>query len=338
MDEERGMGRNVSGDGATAKMSRMSRGVKRIGPASIVAIFVGLFATGCMTTGGRGVKRDLPDFDKLWNYADPAATEAKFRALLPAAEKSGDDSYHAQLLTQLARTQGLQGRYDDAMATLGRAATVMRNDDSLAYVRELLERGRVLNSSGDPTTAMRSFTSAWKLAESEHHWRYAIDAVHMMGIAAATPQEQIEWNRRGIEMVEQHPDQKGWLHALYNNLGESYAKAGDYRSALDAFEKLAAINGNDMYTMKDQARVLRLMGRVGRATEIIRPIHEQLERDGKPDGWISEEYAECLLAAGRADEATPHFRVAHDLLSADAWVLKSEPAKLERLRRLAGER
>ena len=280
---------------------------------------------------------ELPDFDKMWNYADPAATEAKFRELLPAAEKSGDDSYHAQLLTQIARTQGLQGRYDQAIETLNHASAVTRDDDSLAHVRNFLERGRVFNSNGDPTTAMRLFTEAYKWAEPEHYWRYAIDAVHMMGIAATTPQEQIEWNLRGIEMVERHPDQKGWLHALYNNLGESYAKAADHRSALDAFEKLAAIDGNDMYTMKDQARLLRLMGRVGRATEIIRPIHEQLERDGKPDGWISEEYAECLLAAGRADEATPHFKVAYALLKDDAWVRKHDPAKLDRLRGFAGQ-
>ena len=72
-----------------------------------------------------------------------------------------------------------------------------------------------------------------------------------------------------------------------------------------------------------------------RAAEVIRPIHERLEREGKRDGWISEEYAECLLAAGRADEATPHFRVAYELLKDDSWVLKNEPAKLPRLRRLA---
>ena len=282
------------------------------------------------------MKQELPDFDKMWDYNDAAATEAKFREILPAAKESGDVSYHAQLLTQIARAQGLQGRYEQAIATLNEASGITRDEMTLAYARNFLERGRVFNSSGDPTTAMRLFTEAYMWAESDDYWKHAIDAVHMMGIAAATPQEQIEWNLRGIEMVAQHPEQKGWLHALYNNLGESYAKAGQHGEALNAFEKLAAINGNDIYTMKDQARMLRLTGRTGRAMEIIRPIHERLEGDGKPDGWICEEYAECLLAGGRADEAAPHFRVAHDLLKDDPWVRKNEPAKLERLRRLAG--
>ena len=316
----------------------MSRRVKPIAVTPIIATFVGLVIAGCTVTGGRDVTQSLPDFDKMWDYNDPAATERKFRELLPAAEKSGNDSYLAQLLTQIARAQGLQGRYDDAIATLDQALDVTRDDDSLAYVRNLLERGRVFNSSGDPARAMPLFMQAFKWAEAEHYTRYAIDAVHMMGIAAATPREQIEWNLRGLEMVAQHPDQQRWLNALYNNIGESYARAGQYRDALGAFERLAAINANDMYTMKDQARMLRLLGRVGRAMEIIRPVHERLEADGKPDGWISEEYAECMLAAGRADEATPHFKVAYALLKDDAWVIKNDPAKLERLRGFANAR
>jgi tetratricopeptide (TPR) repeat protein len=302
-----------------------------------MAILMGLFIAGCMVTGGRDVKQELPDFDKMWDYSDPAATEKKFHVLMPAAERAGDVSYRAQLLTQIARTQGLQDRFDDAHATLDSVEKMLNNDVQLARVRCLLERGRVFNSSGHPDTAMPLFEHAWKLAERDDQWRYAIDAVHMLGIAAPTPREQIAWNLRAIEMVDQHPDQKRWLHALYNNLGESCAKAGEYAQALDAFERLAAINGTDMYTMKDQARMLRLMGKIDRATAIVRPIHERLEAEGKPDGWISEEYAECLLAAGRADEATPHFKTAYALLKDDAWVLKNEPAKLDRLRGLASE-
>jgi hypothetical protein len=72
-------------------------------------------------------------------------------------------------------------------------------------------------------------------------------------------------------------------------------------------------------------------GRVDRAAEVIRPIHERLARSGKhDDGWISEDYAECLLAADRDAEATPHFKVAYELV-------KNEPAKLQRLRSLTGE-
>jgi tetratricopeptide (TPR) repeat protein len=321
----------VCASSGTAKMSRMSRRVKPIEPAPIMAILIGLFIAGCMVTGGCDVKQDLPDFDKMWDYGDPAATETNFRELLPAAEKSGDISYHAQLLTQIARAQGLQDKFDEAVKTLDDASFITRDDMALAHIRIFLERGRVLNSSGQPEVAMRSFRSAWKWAEAEHYPRYAVDAVHMLAIAAPTPQEQIDWNLKALEMIENDPTENRWLPAVYNNLGESYARAGKYREALGAFRKL----GDDPYALKDQSRMHRAMGRPGEALAIIEPV---VQKQSKPDGWLNEEYAECLLALGREPEATPHFRVAYDLLKDDRWVLKNEPAKLERLRRLAGER
>ena len=70
----------------------------------------------------------LPRFDDWWDYNDASATEARFRDLLPAAETAGDDAYLAELLTQIARTEGLQRRFDDAHATLDRAAALAPDD------------------------------------------------------------------------------------------------------------------------------------------------------------------------------------------------------------------
>ena len=274
---------------------------------------------------------NLPDFDKLWNYADPEATEARFREILPLAESSGDVAYLAQLLTQIARAQGLRDRFEEALATLDRANAITRDDMWLPQIRELLERGRVFNSWGKPEIAMRSFEAAWKLAELHHYPRYAVDAVHMLAIAAATPSEQIEWGLRGLAIVEKDPSQKRWLPALYNNLGESYAKAGMYREALEAFRQL----GDDEYAIKDQSRMLRAMGQPAKALAIIEPLATNRE---KADGWISEEFAECLVVCGRADEATPHFAVAYELLSADPWVQRNDPQKLQRLKQMGQRR
>ncbi len=152
--------------------------------------------------------------------------------------------------------------------------------------RVLLERGRVLNSSGQPEKAMPLFERAWKAAEEAKASRFAIDAVHMLAIAAAEPGEQIRWNLRGIDMVANDPSQKRWLAALYNNLGESYAKAGEYQQALDAFQKL----GNDPYALKDQSRMLRMLNRPGDALAIVEPLVKERK---EPNGWFSAEYAEC---------------------------------------------
>src|SRR5579883_412461 len=105
---------------------------------------------------------NLPDFDPLWDYEHPAQTEAAFRQLLPQAEASGDASYHLQLLTQIARVQGLQRRFDDAHATLDAVAARLSDDLALARVRYLLERGRVFNSSGQPETSLALFQQAYE--------------------------------------------------------------------------------------------------------------------------------------------------------------------------------
>src|SRR5438045_1880277 len=108
------------------------------------------------------------DFDNLWNYDDPTATERQFRQLLPSAESKDDKSYLAQLLTQIARAQGLQHRFDDAHQTLDLAAALLTDDLQTARVRYLLEQGRVFNSSSKPDQARPLFLQAWELSQAIH--------------------------------------------------------------------------------------------------------------------------------------------------------------------------
>jgi tetratricopeptide (TPR) repeat protein len=287
-----------------------------------------------------GILPVMADFDKLWNYQDPAGTEKKFRALLPAAESGGDKSYLAELLTQIARTQGLQGHFGEGHETVERAESMLGDFDELPRVRCLLERGRLLNSSGQPEFAMPMFELAWNLAAREGFMRYAIDAVHMIAIARTDPKEQVEWNLRGIAMVEKDPAQRGWLYSLYNNLGEAYALLGEYAKGLEAFQNMAQLDidkGNEpeLYTLKDQSRMLRGLGRLHDAMVVLQQALDRLAREQKEDGWISEEHGEILLAQGKPEAARAHFAAAYEHFSKDPWVVKNEPAKLERLKKLS---
>src|SRR3712207_2634811 len=89
----------------------------------------------------------LPDFNTLWDYGQPAQSEARFRELLSAAQSSGDRDYYLQLLTQIARAQGLQKNYDAAHATLDHVRGQMTDDLKAIRVRYLLERGRCFNDT-----------------------------------------------------------------------------------------------------------------------------------------------------------------------------------------------
>jgi tetratricopeptide (TPR) repeat protein len=144
-----------------------------------------LLAVACAKEGtvSEPQSSELPSFDALWNFDDPAGTETRFRELLAKAKESADPGYAAELQTQIARTQGLQQKFDEAHATLDRVDASLKPDMKTAKVRSLLERGRVFNSSGKAKESIPTFKEALRVAQESGLENYAIDAVHMLGIA-----------------------------------------------------------------------------------------------------------------------------------------------------------
>lgn len=285
----------------------------------------------------------LHDFDTLWDYDAPDSTEAAFRAILPAARASGRRDYLAQLLTQIARCEGLQMKFDAASKTLHEAETLITKEMHVARVRLLLERGRVLNSSKQREAAIPLFESAWDLAREAGADGYAVDAAHMLGIVEAGD-SSMAWNRKAMAHAEQSSDPKArkWLGSLYNNLGWTYHDRKDYGTALDLFQKALAVRkeagdrGPILVAEWCVARALRSLNRTEEALAMQRALLEQHRAAGTKDGFVQEEIAECLLALDRTEEARPHFSAAHELLTEDAWLQRDEPERLERLRRLGG--
>jgi hypothetical protein len=142
----------------------------------------------------------LPDLDRLWDYDRPAETESRFRALLAELASGGSVAFRAELLTQIARTEGLQGRIVEADATLDQAAPLLAAAGARARVRWLLERGRVRNSSDREVEAVSLFDEALGLAEASGEIALAIDAAHMLAIADA-PERLMTWHRRALTMA-----------------------------------------------------------------------------------------------------------------------------------------
>lgn len=282
----------------------------------------------------------LPDFNTLWKFSDPNGTESAFSALLEPARKSGDMSYLLQLQTQIARAQGLQDKFAEAHATLDGVREQLRHDLALVRVRYLLERGRVYNSSGAPEKALPLFIEAYEAATSASETKYAADALHMAAIAAPTPAGKVEWNVRALEYIEKHPQEKRWLNAVYNNLGEAYLLTKEYAKALDCFQNLVDMSrarGEEpwMYTLKDISKCLRLLGRNEEAREVIQLVHAELKHKGEVDGWISGELAECLLALNEKDAARALFKEAYAAFQKDEYVLKHEAEMMGRVKSLA---
>jgi tetratricopeptide (TPR) repeat protein len=289
------------------------------------------------------VKVSLSEFDKLWDYGEPGETEQKFRALLPEAIDSGDPSIHAELLTQIARTLGLQRKFDAAHETLDQVEGLLTEDTKTARVRYLLERGRVFNSSKEAEKARSLFLEAWELAKQLGEDFHAVDAAHMMGIIEP-PEEALAWNQKAIEFAEQSTDERaqGWLGSLYNNVGWTYHDQGSYEEALAIFEKALAWRQEKKQEVPTRiakwcvARALRSIGRTEEALEKQQALLAEYDAIGESSGYVHEELGECLLLLDRRDEAQPHFAKAFELLSKDPWFVENEADRLARLKGLGG--
>ncbi len=254
---------------------------------------------------------------RLWDFTDLDGSEARLRAQL---ELESDASGRAEVLTQLARVEGLRGRFDEAERLVAEAG-VEAGGSPIVSARVDLERGRLLNSSGDRTTALPLFERAFRSALDADEEFVAVDAAHMAAIAAEG--ESVEdWTQRGIDLAEtsEEPGVDYWLGPLHNNLGWHLVETGDLERALDTFRRALQARERDPDKAEEieiaryaVAKALRLLGRPGEAAPLLQQAIEWTKTVGKPDGWFPEELAECYAALGRNKEARKQAALARAL-------------------------
>ncbi|MCK4233747.1 tetratricopeptide repeat protein [candidate division WOR-3 bacterium] len=308
-----------------------------------IIVFLSILALGGCTMCSKSPEdtKPLPDFDAMWDYSNPGQTEIKFRELIPVAKESGDMSYYGQLLTQIARTEGLQGKFEEAHKTLDTVETLITDALVVVKIRYLLERGRVYNSSKHPDKAKPLFLEAMEIAEKNKEDYYAIDAIHMLQIVEP-PEKQIEWADKAIELAEKSTDKraKKWLGPLYNNTGWTYFDIKNFEKALELFKKSLEFREEreDEQGIRIAkwciARTYRSLGRIEEALKIQEVLEKEIEEKGvEPDGFVFEELGECLLLKGDKEGAKKYFKRAYELLSKIEWL---EPDRLERIKKLGG--
>lgn len=174
-----------------------------------------------------------------------------------------------QILTQLARTQGLMGKFDEAHKTLDEAektAKYMKGIpvDSSPFKQELaalnarieLERGRIVNSSGNSASSIPNFKNALYYA-TEHISTeasvdkstreyisillyLAVDSLHMLDIVQGTEEDREESARRGLEIAEREagdPLVRRWVGPLLNNSAWDAMESSNYEKAVLVFQR-----------------------------------------------------------------------------------------------------
>jgi tetratricopeptide (TPR) repeat protein len=303
------------------------------------------FFASCMTDGRSG-KAGGPtgeDLDSLWDYDNPEASEMSFRRLIPDETESVDTAFLAELLTQIARAQGLQMKFEDAHQTLDQAESLLEERMKRARIRYLLERGRVFNSSGEREKSQQYFLDAWKLGRGSKQDYYMVDALHMLAIVAPAD-DQLSWAEAAMDAAEKSKDErtKKWLGSLYNNTGWTYHDLGELDKALDMFEKSLEwnrVHGDSTRVRIARwtiARAYRSLDRLQEALEIQLALEQEIDTEGvEPDGYVYEEIAECLLGLGRDEESKPYFKLAFEHLSKNEWMKANEADRLKRLEQLS---
>jgi tetratricopeptide (TPR) repeat protein len=290
--------------------------------------------------------QELPDIATMWDLNNPAASEAKFRALLPKAVEMGNKSYHLQLITQIARTYSLRSKFDEAHELLDKVEPQLTDELVAARLRYLLERGRTYNSNQEKDTAKPLFVEAYELALKNKEDGFAVDAAHMMGIAEV-PDKQMEWNLKALDVAEKSNDDKvkNWLGPLYNNIGWTYHDLGQYEEALDMFEKglkwrkkKKDDDGIRIQTW-NIGRTYRSLGKLDKALEIQKKLEKEFKKKSLIGNYFSglnyEELGELYLLNGEGEKAKEYFGLAYTILSKDEWTVTNEPERMGRLKELS---
>lgn len=246
--------------------------------------------------------------DRLWDFADPAGSEERFRAA--AADESHSAHERAVMSTQLARAIGIQHRDDEALAVLDEVEAAERDGETPEEAAELrariaLERGRIAAATEQGDDAVPLFTKAVREAALGGSTFLVLDALHMLALNDAGHEE--EWAAEGFDILDgvRDPRLKRWGVALHNNLGWTKHDGGDAQAALYHFQK--AVDAADRYGTAGQqhvarwsvGRALRSLGRNDEALELQRELAR-----ARPDDTYVQAEIEALEAATTEAEPT----------------------------------
>jgi hypothetical protein len=260
------------------------------------------------------------DVRALWDFDDPAASEARFQEALAAAE--GDDAL--VLETQVARTYGLRRDPERAREVLARVRLRLAAAGPEPRVRYELELGRTWISAvtvpeertPEAMAAARdAYVRAFDLAREAGLDDLAIDAVHMLAIVEARPQDQLAWIDQGLALAaaSSQPSSRRWEASLRNNRGMALHEQGWDLEAHEEFQRARALReaegdpGSIRVAWWMVAWSLRNLLEVEEALEIQLRLERGCADAGEPDPYVIEEL-ELLYTALGDEERVAHYR------------------------------
>jgi tetratricopeptide (TPR) repeat protein len=260
------------------------------------------------------------DVKALWDFDDPAASEARFREALAGAE--GDDAL--VLETQIARTCGLRRDPVRAREVLDTVRARLATAGTEPRVRYELELGRTWISAvtapeertPEAVAAARdAYLRAFDMACDAGLEDLAIDAVHMLAIVEARPQDQLAWIDRGLALAAASSQSaaRRWEASLRNNRGMALHEQGRDLEASEEFRQALALRetegdpGSIRVAWWMVGWSLRNLLELEEALEIQLRLERECADAGEPDPYVIEELELLYTALGDQDRAA-HYR------------------------------
>jgi len=254
--------------------------------------------------------------DSLLNQADETFQSSDYKAALEkyqsTVEKSREEFNHSvevEALSQVARMHLILGDKEKGRKWLEQAEAKVTDSDPMGWSRYLGVRGRFEWKDDDLQAARKTFEEMYTYCNSNALWGRSVDAAHMIAIVAETPEEQIEWGRRGIEAAEAG-DVESWLGPLWNNLAGTYYDMKQYDSALECYLKAREYHWRysgevgKLYADYHVGMTYRLLGKYDEAGKWLRPVLAWAERieNHSAIGQACEDLAEIEIAQGKKAE------------------------------------
>ena len=259
------------------------------------------------------------DIRPLWNFADPALSEQRFRDALATA--TGDDAFVLQ--TQIARSYGLRADFGRARDILLGLEPGLAEAGVEARTRYWLELGRSFSSATHPPPsqteetkeqARQGYKRALETARSGALDGLAVDALHMLAFVDTAPLDQLKWggSALAIAQVSSQPSARAWEPALRNNVGCALHELGRFDEALDQFQQAVVLRerGTDVQAIRIAhwmvAWTLRALNRIDEALAIQLRLEAERAAAGAPSPFVFGEL-ELLYRAKGDEERAAHY-------------------------------
>lgn len=257
--------------------------------------------------------------DTTFQKKDYATAFTQYEKAAGAAREEFNRPVEVEALCQMARMRLLINNLDDARKYLAEAASRADDSDSMGWSRYLGVKGRVEWKTGDLETAKQTFETMFDYCSLHDLWPRAVDAAHMVAIVAESPDEQIEWSRKGIAIAEAR-ETESWLGPLWNNLAGIYFDMKSYDSALECYQTARQYH----WRFSDEraklvadyhvGMVYRFLGNYKEAGSWLRPVLAWAERlqDHDMIGQACEDLGEAAVGLGKKSEGLEYLKRARD--------------------------